>query len=249
MVIYFSGTGNSEYVAKRVAAKTNDDFIDLFSKIRGNEFTKLDSSAPFVLVCPTYAWRIPKILEQWLERAEFSGNRSLYFVMTCGGNIGNAAAYCEELCRKKGMNFMGCSPVIMPENYIALFKTPTPSEAREIIKKAESQIDAAAALISAGKPFSRPKITLIDKLSSGIVNVAFYRLFVHAKKFYATDSCTSCGNCVRVCPLGNIELKSGKPVWENRCTHCMACGCPAEAIEYKKKSKGKERYLFEKTIR
>ncbi len=246
MVIYFSGTGNSEYVAKRIAAETGDNCEDLFLRIRGNDYSPIMSENPFVLVCPTYAWRIPKILEQWLEKAELSGNRSLYFVMTCGGNIGNAGAYCEELCRKKGMNFMGCFPIIMPENYIALFKTPTPTEAREIIKKAENQIDTAAALVSSGKPFQEPKITLIDKLSSGIVNITFYSLFVHAKKFYATDGCTSCGKCVRVCPLGNIELRSGKPVWGNSCTHCMACicRCPQKAIEYGKHSKGLPRYTF-----
>lgn len=246
MVIYFSGTGNSEYVAKRIAAGTGDKCENLFSRIRSNDCHPLDSSSPFVLVCPTYAWRIPRILEDLLEKTELSGNRRLYFVMTCGDNIGNAGAYCEELCRKKHMSFMGCFPIVMPENYIAMFGTPTPQEAREIIKKAESQIDAATAVIAEGKTFSKPKITLADRLSSNAVNAAFYRFFVHAKKFYATDSCVSCGKCVSVCPLKNIELKDGKPCWGNSCTHCMACicRCPKEAIEYGKHSKGLPRYTF-----
>ena len=42
-------------------------------------------------------------------------------------------------------------------------------------------------------------------------------------------------------------LRGGKPVWGKDCTHCMACicYCPAEAIEYGKKSLGKPRYYFE----
>ena len=49
------------------------------------------------------------------------------------------------------------------------------------------------------------------------------------------------------CPLNNIRLENGKPVWGKNCTHCMACicYCPKEAIEYGKKSKGKPRYHFE----
>ena len=45
----------------------------------------------------------------------------------------------------------------------------------------------------------------------------------------------------------NITLQTGKPVWGQNCTHCMACicYCPAEAIEYGKKSLGKPRYHFE----
>ena len=59
--------------------------------------------------------------------------------------------------------------------------------------------------------------------------------------------CIGCGRCVELCPLNNIHLENGKPVWGKDCTHCMACicYCPAEAIEYGKKSLGKPRYHFE----
>lgn len=44
-----------------------------------------------------------------------------------------------------------------------------------------------------------------------------------------------------------FEIKEGGPVWGKRCTHCMACicGCPAEAIEYGKRTVGKRRYYNE----
>ena len=69
---------------------------------------------------------------------------------------------------------------------------------------------------------------------SGPVNPAFYRFFVKADAFRATDACIECGKCVERCPLNNIRLENGKPVWGKHCTHCMACicDCPKEAIEY-----------------
>ena len=127
--------------------------------------------------------------------------------MTCGQNIGNAGKYAEELCVRKNMRFMGCLAVVMPENYIAMFSTPSREESLEIIEKAEQVIDKAAACIMDGRPFPQPKVTIVDHLSSGLVNNLFYPLFVHAKKFYPTDSCISCGKCVQVCPLNNIRLE------------------------------------------
>ena len=82
---------------------------------------------------------------------------------------------------------------------------------------------------------------------SGPVNPVFYRLFVKAAAFQASDACISCGQCAKRCPMNNITLVNGKPEWGGKCTHCMACicYCPAKAIEYGKKSVGKPRYHFE----
>jgi ferredoxin len=44
-------------------------------------------------------------------------------------------------------------------------------------------------------------------------------------------------------------MDNGKPVWKGKtCAHCMSCiqNCPAAAIEYGKKTKGKKHYYFEK---
>ena len=86
-----------------------------------------------------------------------------------------------------------------------------------------------------------------DKFKSSIVNSLFYTAFVSAKGFYSTEECISCGKCVKLCPLNNIELVDGKPKWGEKCTHCMACicRCPKEAIEYKTKTKGRNRYYLE----
>lgn len=129
-----------------------------------------------------------------------------------------------------------------------MFATPAQEEALKIINQAENKIDQAAFLIKNNEAFPQPVITVKDKISSGIVNNVFYPVFVHAKKFYTTDACISCGKCVNVCPLDNVHLENGKPVWEKNCTHCMACicHCPKEAIEYGQHSKGLPRYTCPK---
>ena len=248
MILFFSATGNSGYVAKRIADGLGDERLDLFGRIREKDFSPITSNAPLVVVTPTYAWRIPRIVESWLECTPITAPAGVYFVMTCGGSNGNAGAYLKRLCAKKGLTYRGCAGITMPENYIALFTTPAPAEAKRIINAAEPAIDQIIEHIKVGGALPEKVPSLADRLSSGIVNDLFYPAFVHAKKFRVTDACISCGLCVRACPLANILLESGKPVWGSDCTHCMACinHCPKEAIEYGKHSVGLPRYTFKR---
>ena len=120
----------------------------------------------------------------------------------------------------------------------------------QIIERAERVIDNTARCIKKSDKFAQPEISFGDKINSGIINDLFYPVFVHAKKFYATNDCISCGKCVKVCPLNNIRVEDGKPVWGKNCTHCMACicRCPKEAIEYGKHSRGLTRYTCKKEV-
>lgn len=250
MILYFSGTGNSEYVAKRIGKEVNDEIVNLFQKIKENDFSEMHSNRPWVIVVPTYAWRIPRIVQKWIENTVFTGNHDMYFIMTCGGDIGNAGNYLEKLCKKKNMNYMGCIGILMPENYIALFATPPQEMALQIIKQAEPIINQSILYIKNGDKLPQTDISFTDKINSGIINDLFYPIFVHAKKFYATDTCISCNKCSNICPLNNIHIENGKPVWGNTCTHCMACicNCPKEAIEYGKHSQGLPRYTCKKEV-
>ena len=213
MILFFSGTGNSEYAAKRIGSRINDEVVNLFEKLRNSDFTELHSDRPWVIVCPTYAWRIPRILKEWLENTALSGSKKIYFVMTCGGAIGNSGKYLKKLCSTKNMDYSGCWQIVMPENYIAMFSAPAKEDAPEIIHQAEGEMDKAADWIADGRRFPEPAVTAKDKMNSGIVNDIFYPVFVHAKKFYAKDTCISCGKCADVCPLHNIRLENGKPAW------------------------------------
>lgn len=247
MIMYFSGTGNSRYIAQRIAVALGDELLSMNDRIKAGDHSPTETDERLVIVTPTYAWRIPRIVRDHLAETDFPCGAQVWFVMTCGSEIGNAAGYNRTLCREKQLTYMGTAQIIMPENYIAMFNAPQAAEARQIVAGAEPDIDRVISAIAAKQAFAPPRNNLCDRFMSGPVNPVFYSFFVKANAFTAGDTCTGCGQCARLCPTNNIAVQNGKPVWGGDCTHCMACicRCPVEAIEYGKKSLGKPRYHFE----
>jgi len=244
MIFCFSGTGNSLYIAKKIAAVTGDALVSLNDKIKGDDTAPVTVEGKLIFVLPTYGWRIPRIVEHWIQATPFTGAEQAWFVMNCGSEIGNAAKYNRRLCQEKGFSYMGTAQIVMPENYIAMFNAPETAEARQIIEQAGPAIDTVTRRIADGQPLPAPRNNLYDRFMSSAVNPIFYRLFVKADAFQVDDRCIGCGTCAELCPLNNIRLQDGKPIWGKNCTHCMACicRCPVSAIEYGKKSLGKPRY-------
>ena len=247
MILCYSGTGNSRYIAHRIADALGDGLLSMNDRIKAGDTLPVASGERLVIVTPTYAWRIPRIVWDWLAETDFPCGAQAWFVMTCGSEIGHAAAYSRALCQEKQFIYMGTAQIIMPENYIAMFNAPQAEEARQIVVRAEPDIDRAVSAIAANQAFPQLRNNLYDRFMSGPVNPIFYSFFVKASAFAAGDACTGCGQCARFCPTNNIAIENGKPVWGGDCTHCMACicRCPAEAIEYGKKSLGKPMYHFE----
>lgn len=244
MILFFTGTGNSEYVAKRIGNAIGDEVRPTMMRIRNMDFSGIHSEKPWIICSPTYGWQLPHILRDYLSQAVLTGNRKIYFVMTCGGEIGNAAKYTEQLAEKMKMEYKGTAQIIMPENYIVMYNAPQEPEARRIVSTAQPSIDKTINVIRAGGVLQPPKAGFVGRVKSGLVNPVYYPVCLHSKKFYAKDSCIGCGLCEKLCPMGSISMKDGRPVWNGKCTHCMACicHCPKEAIEYGKASEGKPRY-------
>ena len=247
MVLYFTGTGNSRYLARRIAEGLEMPLYDLNACIKAGDTAPVQTGRDVVLVTPTYAWRIPRVVSEWLGKTELTGAERIWFVMDCGSEIGNADKYNRELCTEKGLSCMGTTQIVMPENYIAMFSAPKTDEERKIVAQAEPSIDQAIAAIQRNQPFAPTRNNLYDRFMSGPVNPIFYKCFVKANAFTASSACIGCGQCAKRCPMNNVALKDGKPVWGKNCTHCMACicYCPVSAIEYGKKSVGQPRYHFE----
>ncbi len=244
MILYFTGTGNSKYCADFLGHKLGDEVYDLSERIKTKDYTAFESESPYIICVPTYAWRIPSVVTELMSKTELTGSKDVYFVMTCGGEIGKAEKYNKALCNSIGKNYKGTLKVKMAENYLAMFDVTDEKREAELMEEAYGVLSDAVGLIKKGADLPAVKEGAVGVILSGPVNVMFNKLYLKDDSFCVKDSCVSCGICEKKCPLGNIKLKDGKPLWSGNCTHCMACisYCPAEAIEYGKKSEGRRRY-------
>jgi len=249
MILYFTGTGNSRYAAQVLARCCGDELVSLNRIQRSrvldpfNAQYAFSSEKPFVIVCPTYCWHIPRVVESFLKDSRFTGSSRMYFVLTCGSGTGKAAEHAQQICRELGTEFCGLASVRMPENFITLFRAPEADEAVGIIRASIPQLESIAQLILSDRP-------LTDSFSGpGIPEPAvrwFYKTFVHDRRFTVSDACIGCSACARLCPLANISMQDGKPKWHGSCTQCQACigVCPTDAIEFGHRTRRKRRYYL-----
>ena len=250
MVLYFSATGNTRYVAMGLARCLDDDVLDVCRKIKGHDYEALWSDKPFVLCAPTYVCEAPAFFYDFVRRTELLGNADMYMISTSGGYSGISGIVARSIAREKGMNYMGHAEFRMSPNYIAnkSHKLPDEDEIRKRIADADCKIEEVADVIrNGGKLRTRHLWALevfIDHLSNPVLGAMGHRV----KGFHVNDRCISCGMCEERCPLNIITIRDGVPRWDgDTCAHCMACiqNCPTGAIEYKDITQGRKRYRIE----
>ena len=244
MIVYFSGTGNSRFVAEQIAEATGDELVNAVKYTRKGQNAVFSTPGIYVFVSPIYVSAPPMVFLEFIRHSTFPSDCRAYFIMTCAGGMGGAPGYCRALAAEKGFTYMGTAEIEMPQNYIAMFKTGTPEENRAKIEAAVPNVTNLSIAIRNCRELPDPGMKGWELLSTKMVLAPYYKYFMSTKPFTATDKCIACGKCATVCPLANITLQDGKPVWGEHCTHCMACInlCPKEAIEYGKKTHGKLRY-------
>ena len=251
MILYFSATGNTRFVAQRLAARLGDEALDLLDRIRRGDHSPIHSDKPFVICAPTYVCEMPRFLADWLRKTPLTGHKDVYFVFTSGGYAGISGALARGITGKKGMRYRGCAELTMPRNYIANDHYPeleTPEIERRIRASAE-EIEAIAAAIRRGERLHSRHVWAFELLVTLPFNPVWCRVRQGVDSFHATDKCVGCGKCARLCPLNVIQMVDGKPAWHGKsCSHCMSCiqNCPVEAIEYGQITQNKKRYRFEK---
>ena len=64
MVLYYSATGNTEYIAKEIAKRLDDTCIDLLDRIKKDDFENLHSDKPFIICAPVYVCEMPRFLSK-----------------------------------------------------------------------------------------------------------------------------------------------------------------------------------------
>ena len=250
MVLYFSATGNTEFVAQEIAKRLDDECVNLLTRIKTHDQSPLHSEKPFVICAPIYVCEMPRFLAQFFREQTFTGSKDVHFIFTSGGYCGIAGQCAKWLFKKKGMNFLGYAEVTMPRNYVINDHYPMleKEEVEERITNAYGELDGIAETIRIGGKLEARHVALWETVVTLPFNPVWCKLKLRADDFYAEDSCIGCGKCAKLCPLNNIQLVDKKPVWGNQCTHCMACigNCPTNAIKYSSAKLDKEPYNFGK---
>ena len=81
MVLYFTGTGNSKYIAERIATALNEDILSMNDRIKEGNTANVMTGKNMVIVVPTYAWRIPRVVLNWLQQTKFPEAKKIWFVV------------------------------------------------------------------------------------------------------------------------------------------------------------------------
>ncbi len=245
MILYFSGTGNSKFVADYLADSLQDSGVCLNDLIKNKEQLKIESSKPLILVAPIYAWRYPEVVTKLLEQGAFQKKQDIYFVATMGSETGNCDHYCKKIAKNKGLNYKGFCGVPMSSNYVVSSTMPGPEQVQKSLEQAQFALKDVAETIKNGAQLCKKDKTPMSGIKSGIVNAMFRRFVAKGEERCVSDQCIKCGTCEKFCPVNNITIEGDKPVFGNHCISCYSCihRCPVQAINVKGKTEEHGRYL------
>ena len=80
MIFYFTGTGNSGYIASEIAKGTKDDIVSIAQLINNKEnleFTLKDGES-IGIVFPVYAWAPPIMVTEFIKKVKFNNYKNNY---------------------------------------------------------------------------------------------------------------------------------------------------------------------------
>lgn len=251
MILWYSGCGNSRFVADTLSRELKDENM-VFIPEAARQGTVLDFGPEEILgiVFPVYSWSVPKLVSEFLRKARITGHpRYIFAACTCGDETGLTIKHLKKDLSKQGLTLDAFFSFQMPETYINLpgFKLDTPENAQRKINATKTQLEDTVKLIQ------QRAIGNYDKLKGGssflksnILKPLFYGLLITDRKFTVSDACIGCGICAKNCPLQNITIENDRPKWNGHCTNCMSCyhRCPRNAINFGSATQGKGQYYF-----
>lgn len=242
MIFWFSGTGNSRFVAENLASLLNDRLLPL--ACAKNHDIAEDTLG---IVCPVYSWGIPPIVLDFVASLKMrKAPRFIWAVLTCGDECGLAPEMLMKAFRRRSLTLNAIYSVQMPNDYVILpgFDVDPKDLEKKKLDAAPARIEEIAGKLkaetSADEAFRGPMAWLKTKA----VYPLFRRWGIFPKKWRVEDCCISCGQCAAACPVSNITMADGCPKWGTNCTSCLACYhiCPRHAVQYARATLRKGQY-------
>lgn len=248
MIVYFSATGNSQYVAQRISNEIDERIISITECMERCAFQfEIQPDERVGIISPTYAWGLPSIVVEFLERFHITSNKNpyVYFIATYGTTPGQTGRFAREKLQIQNINISAFFSIKMPDTWTPIYDLSDLKKVKTINEKAESQINFSIAKIKCrthGDFMER-------KIPYPFAKVFYCFEYDRMRKtnhFHVENSCIGCGICARKCPVHAIKIRDKKPIWiKEQCIMCLGClhRCPKFSIQYENKTKEHGQYL------
>lgn len=244
IIVYFSGTGNSKYIAEQFAKRMRINAYSIEQKLN---FKALLSSEDTIAVCyPIYGSSVPRIMRKFVSKYKtcFQSKKLIIFCtqMLFSGDGARAFARLIPGCEE---HVIYAEHFFMPNNICNFSLFPiTERERRRKPIKALKKLDRVCLDIRHGIVKKRGW-NICSTLLGKTQNIAFAKIEQQGRASFRTDkSCIGCGLCVKRCPAHNLELKDGRVVQKGNCTLCYRCVnlCPKQSCTVFIHKKPKKQY-------
>lgn len=244
IIFYFTGTGNSYYIAEQLASlATGNETMKIDTILKAKDYDlKAYSKIGFVL--PVYYIHLPKLCIDIISGMNFEHAETLFLVASYAGNCGFAFEDFREISSTRGKNIQEYK-VKMPGNYILEYGAFSQRSQERLLQKAEKTIKNIDQQVRNNGKTPTMKINIISKYYKAYAQEKIKEISKRGEGFYADDRCIKCQKCIKNCPVHNITIKDDKLIWGSNCAQCMRCiqTCKQEAISHKMLTKPRKRYV------
>ena len=234
MILYFSSTGNGKYISERIADTIDENCMSIVDCICENKYSFANEKV-FGIVVPTYFWRLPRIVAEFLDNVRIENCAYTFFLVSYGTTTGRARNMAKEIMAHNNQEFDAYYSVIMPDTWTPVFDLTNEKRVNKWLNDGNAQLD----LVLDNIKEKRMGNFINRKVPKWIAWIPSQYMYVTERKtkklFVNRDLCLGCELCLKKCPVQAIQMENGYPVWKvKECEMCLGClhRCPKFAIGY-----------------
>lgn len=238
VVLYFTGTGNSLYIARQLAGKDGETLSIPQLVKKGQYEMEADEIG---LVYPIYGHMPPHMVWEYIKKVNLKASYK-FAVLTYGKRKCSAVEIWDEISKRANNAFDYIGTIVMVDNWLPNFDM---NEEIKVDKHIPENLEKIKKDLSSRCHWHEPVTEEERQQHQGFLNLSGIDpskgfLMRSEDSFVVATSCIECGICTYVCPRGNYELTSSGVKMEGDCEFCFACiqNCPQKAILFAEKPEG-----------